>query len=132
MTPSTLLPGPATGSDRIDERNGLIAVRLAGDAREVAWLYRELAVRLLETEASGVLVLSGSASPEGHVVLWDVLETVRHHGGIRSTFRIAVVPETPRARWVFTQIQLPFRNAGIAMEIFDSETAARAWLATPR
>ena len=128
----------ARSSERIGERDydhiveapGCTLVDFKGcDAREVATVYQALAVRLMESDLERVLVCSGTDSPEGHVALLDALKTVIRHRGVCKQFRLALVAQSARARWVFEQVARPYQQTGLQVRLFDGEPEARAWLA---
>lgn len=115
--------------DRVYEGEELTIVDLEDcDGREVGQVYRTFAVRLIEAPMRRVLIQSGKRSPEGHLALRDVLRTLLRHVGIPADLRIALLPQTPRAQWVFEHVLLEFQRTGLEVRLFQNEDEAEAWL----
>ena len=112
----------------IEHRLGYLSVDCEHrDARELAELYRALAVKCIATQADRLLVKASHCRPEGHQALRDALTTIVL-AGMPSGFRLAMVTAIPSIRSFFLELQGDLRRLNIDVALFAEERAAVEWL----
>ena len=98
------------------------------DALEVARLYGELALDLMDHPAQRMLLLSGARTPDGHAALRDALTVVLRYAGVPLAARLALLPQTPHAALVYGRLAHEFAGVGFNVRVFQSEAEALEWL----
>lgn len=96
-------------------------------AREIAALFREMAMTCVQKQATRLLIIVDDDDPAGERALRDAL-TVMVLAGIPSEFKLAIVAASERASVAYRQAQRDFCAAEITTRLFDSETDATRWL----
>ena len=96
------------------------------EAREIAALFREVAVTCVQKQTTRLLIIVDD-DPAGQRALRDAL-TVMVLAGIPSQFRLAIVAASDRASVAYRQAQRDFCAAEVTTRLFDSETDAATWL----
>ena len=112
----------------IEHRSGYLSADCERrDARELAELYRTLAVECMATQADRVLVNAANCDAESHHALRDAFTTMLL-AGIPRGFRLAMITTSPRARAFFLELQGDLRRLDVDAALFVEERPAVEWL----
>ena len=112
----------------IEHRAGYLCAngeRLNG--RELAELYRALAVECLAKQADRVLVHAPDGSAEGLLALRDAFTTMIL-AGIPSGFKLAMIATAPGTRHFLLELQADLQRLDIDAALFVEEATAVEWL----
>ena len=112
----------------IERRSGYLSADCERrDARELAELYRALAVECIATQADRMLVKANHCGADGHRALRDALTTIILAGMPRG-LRLAMVTDIPSIRSFFLELQADLRRLNIDVALFAEERTAVEWL----